>query len=236
MLNLPFWMLRGNDITIEYLLELCHTRGNTSAGAVPPMLFETGPTSGHTQQNAIAQARAASYGPSSAECEEGDARYGPSVLARSRKTERLPGDWLQRIRLYREGLAADSWQLAPHLQQFALSRNHDRMTFKCPVTVLFGLRDLALDPRIVLDGLERYFQASKLINGGGPGPVSEADLSHIVGIKKAGHWPMLDSEEGLEAIVGTIYWMVEPVYGLDSALSSICAKPKDEIRVRTYGW
>ncbi|KAK3669897.1 hypothetical protein LTR78_010208 [Recurvomyces mirabilis] len=189
MLNLPLWMLRRNTITIEYLLDLCHTRGNTSITAVPPVLFETSNPSNNPRRDAFAQARASSFGPGHVESAVRGAKYGHSVKVRSRKSDRLPGDWLQRIRLYREGLAADDWQLVPHLQQYALPRSHNRTTFKCPV----------------------------------------------VELKDAGHWPMLDSEQGMEAMVRTMWWMVRPEYGLDSAFSSWIVTQKNEINTKLYG-
>ena len=233
MLNLPFWMLRRNTITIEYLLQLCHTRGNTSVTAIPPMLFEREDAT--SRRDAFAQARAASFGPGYVECTAQGTKYGPSVTARNRKSGDLPGDWLQRIRLYREGLAAHDWQLSPLLQQYALPRNHDRTTFKCPVTVIFGKRDLALDSRIVLDGIERHFQSSTLVSVEETGSMAETDQSHIVELKEAGHWPMLDSEQGKEAIIRTMWWMVKPEYGLDSALSSWDVTQKDELKTKSFG-
>ncbi|KAK5107679.1 hypothetical protein LTR62_000914 [Meristemomyces frigidus] len=185
--------------TMTYLLDLCYHRAKDRV----PSLVET-VLSGHheaTTREKLAQGRAASMGPGSIQCSgpgHDGAAYGPSVLARTKT--KPAGDWIQRIRLYREGLASADWKLSPELQQYVPGKQEDQKTFNCPVTVVFGMQDVALDPRIVLGGIERYFlprtERKEVQIAVGP--------SHVVELPRSGHWSMLDSDEGKTAIEGIV--------------------------------
>ncbi|KAI7473578.1 hypothetical protein KC351_g11041 [Hortaea werneckii] len=129
---------------------------------------------------------AASNGPSEAEATsrnpEGQT-YGPSVLRRA-KTD-PPGDWLQRIRIYREGLATRSWKpceaVLPYTPSKEEASKSERKAGKLryPTTIVFGLDDLAFDIRIALDGIEDYFAPKDEVGG---------RRSHVVRLKGQGHW------------------------------------------------
>lgn len=76
--------------------------------------------------------------------------------------------WLERIRVYRERLASRTWKLNVAAQQYAIAVNDKAMdegrqvegSFNYPMTILFGMDDIAIDPRLVLDGIEQYLPYS----------------------------------------------------------------------------
>ena len=137
MFNLPLPMLSASPSRpLWYLLDWCHRQGH-----------HRGQTEAITEQ-LLAESQAASFGPSSAECTkpgELGKTYGPSVLARAGTNP--PGDWLQRIRVYREGLASARWALAKDLQRYRPPTEASTSAFKCAVTAMYGLQDAALDPK-----------------------------------------------------------------------------------------
>ncbi|GAB1744181.1 hypothetical protein NU219Hw_g1337t1 [Hortaea werneckii] len=129
---------------------------------------------------------AASNGPSEAEATSRNAEgqtYGPSILRRAKANP--PGDWLQRIRIYREGLATRSWKpceaILPYIPAKEETSNSPRKAGKLryPTTIVFGLDDLAFDIRIALDGIEDFFVSKDEIGG---------RRSHVVRLKGQGHW------------------------------------------------
>lgn len=72
-------------------------------------------------------------------------------------------------------------------------------TFQCPVNIIFGMRDIALDPRIVLDGIQQYFLPESSESGHSEAMAKE----RILKLPKCGHWCMLepDGAAAVEAIV-----------------------------------
>ena len=82
----------------------------------------------------------------------------------------------------------------------ANSPAQDLAGFKVPATVLFGMKDPALDPRVVLDGIEAYFAPGS--QGG------RQDKSHVLKMAKCGHWSPVE-EEGREVLGSVLKWMVE---------------------------
>ncbi|EMC95938.1 hypothetical protein BAUCODRAFT_148789 [Baudoinia panamericana UAMH 10762] len=164
------------------------------------------------QELAISQASC--YGPSVDECATHDAEglsYGPSVLARA--SCKPPGDWLQRIRLYREGLASRQWVFAEKLKQFEAPSRRNSQRFRCAVTVIFGLQDIALDPRIVLDGISGYFTSSDVLGKThemyrtGEVSISRSTSSHVLSLMHCGHWSLLE-DTGTNTLEGVLAWAV----------------------------
>jgi len=141
---------------------------------------------------------AMAYGPSAAECVppvvDGPS-YGPSVHARACTS--LPGDWDGRVRLYKDGLLREQWTMAIS-DQAVKSQPADSPSFGCPVHIIFGLQDVALDPRIVVDGINRYFQDPAALAN----PAHTAE-ERITRLPECGHWPILE-EEGAKALDTTL--------------------------------
>lgn len=71
--------------------------------------------------------------------------------------------------------------------------------FKVPATILFGMRDPALDPRVVLEGIEAYFL---------PSGTGEGSKSHVLKMPKCGHWSPVE-EEGREVLGAVLRWAVD---------------------------
>lgn len=156
----------------------------------------------------IAENQAVSYGPSAEDCATYNARgetYGKSVLERS--TTEIPGDWWQRVRLYREGLATTKWTVSPHLERYAAADAEDKC-FKCPVTVLFGLKDRALLPEINVDNVRGYFKQTS------------STTNHVVRIPGCAHWVPLELPVGSLAVESTLIWATGSKDSLEIALRS----------------
>ncbi|KAI6821118.1 hypothetical protein KC340_g13058 [Hortaea werneckii] len=166
MFNLPY-PLQLLSTALDFLVNYCHR--------------QIAPT-----KRRLHVISAASNGPSEVEATsrnpEGQT-YGPSVLRRA-KTD-PPGDWLQRIRIYREGLATRSWKpseaVLPNVPTKEESSKSQRKAGKLryPTTIVFGLDDLAFDIRIALDGIEDFFVSQDEVGG---------RRSHVVRLKGQGHW------------------------------------------------
>ncbi|KAI7256383.1 hypothetical protein KC343_g3645 [Hortaea werneckii] len=166
MFNLPY-PLQLLSTALEFLVNYCHR--------------QIAPT-----KRRIHVISAASNGPSEAEAASRNAAgqtYGPSVLRRA-KTD-PPGDWLQRIRIYREGLATRSWKPCEAVLPYVPSKEEvsksERKAGKLryPTTIVFGLDDLAFDINIALDGIEDFFPSEDEVGG---------RRSHVVWLKGQGHW------------------------------------------------
>lgn len=143
--------------------------------------------------------------------------YGQSVLARSEMNP--PGDWDQRVRLYSDGLLRGDWTPSfPALRerdgpsvkeplQDSSSRHSgkydDDWQFHCPVSIIFGLQDVALDPSVVLDGIERHF----LNESDDPLISSAMAEDRITRIRSCGHWSLLEDEgsEALDRVLARIF-------------------------------
>ncbi|TKA70146.1 hypothetical protein B0A55_06528 [Friedmanniomyces simplex] len=226
MFNLPYAILTIMPLrTLEYLLDWCHREGHHR--------HKVASKPGHVSELFLAESRASSFGPGSAECTSRDHKnstYSAAVL--SRATTSPPGNWLQRIRLYREGLTSGKWTLAPELQRYRPAPEGEGETFKCPVTVLFGLQDPALDPRVVLDGVERYFTgATKVATGDGShekqgtSTASDAGASHIVRLYGCGHWSLLEDPIGSGTLEKTLVCLLSETNGADSgSLEEVLAR------------
>lgn len=134
------------------------------------------------------------YGPSVAECapsKPDGPGYGPSVHARASTS--LPGDWDGRVQLYKDGMLREPWTLAISDQEVT-AQPEGSQGFKCPVHIIFGLQDVALDPRIVVDGIEKYFQDATAL-----ADTAAAAQQRIVRLPECGHWSILE-EEGARAL------------------------------------
>ncbi|KAK4890327.1 hypothetical protein LTR27_010970 [Elasticomyces elasticus] len=224
--NLPLWLLRAIWLrSIKFILDnvhgVVHHRPANGSGVDDSLA------------HLVAESRAASFGPSSEECpthSDKTTTYGSSVLARS-FTE-YPGDWLRRIRLYRDGLSTGRWTLDAELQTYKPSARSDWQDFECPVTMIFGLKDHALDPQIVLNGHERHFHGQTAVRESGES--SNADASHIVRLKKCAHWSLLE-DTGAQTLERTLLWSLRgstsSAGGLEEALQRVSA---DEVIVDTY--
>lgn len=145
-----------------------------------------------------ARAAAVSAGPGVEECTtvtgEGE-RYGLSVLERARQG----GGWEEKVRLYREGLATGAWDRPRFDSDLGVPNDDGGDRLQTPVVVLFGLQDLALDPRICLDGIEEFFAAGE--------KTASIPRSYVVRVPEGGHWLMLE-EKGREAVEGVLDWCV----------------------------
>ncbi|KAK5711653.1 hypothetical protein LTR17_018288 [Elasticomyces elasticus] len=224
--NLPLWLLRAIWLqSMKFILDnvhgVVHHRPANGSGVDGSLA------------HLVAESRAASFGPSSEECPthiDKTTTYGSSVLARS-FTE-YPGDWLQRIRLYRDGLSTSRWTLDAELQTYKPSAQSDWHDFECPVTMIFGLKDHALDPQIVLDGHERHFHGRTAVRESGES--SNADASHIVRLKKCAHWSLLE-DTGAQTLERTLLWSLRgstsSTGGLEEALQRVSS---NEVVVETY--
>ena len=149
---------------------------------------------------------AASYGPSPASCAtqtRTGATYGSTVLHRSKQNPQ--GDWDERVRLYSEGLALGKWHPTFPGYQVPLWKSTAEQfsrkgQFSYPVHVMFGMEDVALDPRIVLDGLEAWMLDAqdgmrKPQSGSEEGvEVQSVGRSSVTKLWRCGHWVTVDAQ------------------------------------------
>ncbi|KXT11053.1 hypothetical protein AC579_1971 [Pseudocercospora musae] len=141
---------------------------------------------------ALAYRLAMSYGPSLEAASEPGATgrsYGKSVIERARTWP--PGDWDGRIRLYAEGLLREVWTQPFSGACKPQSAETKTLHFKCPVNIIFGLQDIALDPRIVVDGIEKYFVSNDAM--------ADPTQEKIIRLPDCGHWSMIE-EGGVRAL------------------------------------
>lgn len=139
----------------------------------------------------VAKSMAASCGPSQAEAISrglDGSSYGPSVKARA--VTAFAGDWDERVRIYREGLALGAWTSKYPGLIPAEQSNTKPMGFRCPANFIFGMQDIALDPRIVLAGIEEYFMPE----ASAPGQRDSLTSKRILRLPQSGHWSMLEPE------------------------------------------
>lgn len=174
----------------------------------------------------LATSWSASCGPSTAEATSATLQgkqYGRSVLARSKTNP--PGAWDGRVRLYNENLAAGPWKPSPllsaHVPPTSTSKKGPGLTsedppaeekFKCHVQVVFGMRDIALDPRMCFEGIERYFAGSTLSEGISSLKSSANTEGDVVVLPESGHWSPLDPK-GREALENLLERLVGSLYG-----------------------
>ncbi|KAK5129062.1 hypothetical protein LTR85_000395 [Meristemomyces frigidus] len=188
MFNLPF-PLTALSLAVRQLLRLCHREIS----------------GGHSSDAMIT---ATSNGPSEAECvfrSPAGGNYGSSVLRRARNG--LPSAWLERIRLYREGLATGKWtpndSTKQHIFKYGEATGGARKygTFNYPMTIIFGTHDLAFDTRIVLDGIEDFFD---------PGTGDKAKVSaqsHVIRLPGQGHW-LFTSKRGAQIVEQVLLFLL----------------------------
>ena len=134
------------------------------------------------EESQAAEAMAISLGPGQEECSD----YPESVRQRC-----VHGTWAQQIRLYRDGLATDPWdkslETLVELNQIDGSRqatarrspssaglfdSGPQGALRAPVTVIWGMRDVALDYTIAVEGMGDYFSRG----------------SQVILLPKCGHW------------------------------------------------
>ncbi|KAF1983972.1 alpha/beta hydrolase [Aulographum hederae CBS 113979] len=132
--------------------------------------------------------------------------YPPSVAKRTHD-----GGYSEKIRLYREGLATGRWEqsletlvslsdLSAQNQRARRRSNSNAGLFesgpkgslKAPTTVIWGLNDAFLDPRIAIDGIGDYFTRG----------------SHVILLPKAGHWVQCE-KQGAAVFEEVIAWAME---------------------------
>lgn len=122
------------------------------------------------------------------------------------RSEQNPqGDWDERVRLYSEGLALGKWHptfpgyQAP-LWKSASEQVPRKGQFSYPMHVMFGMQDVALDPRIVLNGLEDWMLDAehgmrKPQAGSEVGvEVHTVGRSSITKVWRCGHWVTVDAQ------------------------------------------
>lgn len=167
-LPLPVSFRRRLSFVLEFLISLCHR----SAAA------------GREEDSTMAAwSWAASIGPSIEACAtttpSGEG-YGDSVRSRA---ERFPrGDWEMRTKLYREGLFSGGWTLRHETLGHGVQQVGNEGGFQCPASVVFGLRDFALDYRICVRGVGRLFKVVEGKRKDGEGG------NHVILLEECGHW------------------------------------------------
>lgn len=151
----------------------------------------------------LVRSLASSCGPSVAEAasrtSSGDT-YGRSV--RMRAGTAFPGDWDGRVRIYREGLALSAWSPTypgSGPMKDSIDPKTRPSTFQCPVKIVFGMRDIALDPRIVLNGIEQHFMPEASTSG--------RRKQRVLKLPDSGHWCMLEpvGASAIEAAVRSAF-------------------------------
>lgn len=138
-------------------------------------------------------AMACGPGPKESICTaEKESAYGPSVYARSMTA--MPGDWDGRVKLYAQGLLRRKWSPSypGYVAGKVLPAEFEGKHFKCPVSFIFGLQDIALDPRIAVDGIEAYFVQEDKAS-------AAYQKSRVIRFPSCGHWSLLE-KDGLQAL------------------------------------
>lgn len=113
------------------------------------------------------------------------------------------------MRIYSEGLALGEWKPSYPCFQAPLWKSTPdsarKGAFSYPVHVMFGMQDVALVPRIVLDGVDNYMldaeDGMRKAQGGGEegADVSSVGRSSVTRLWRTGHWAMVD-EQGAKAL------------------------------------
>ncbi|KAM3417845.1 hypothetical protein BST61_g6066 [Cercospora zeina] len=154
-----------------------------------------------------AERLALACGPGAAEAErpaDDGSRYGPTVYERSIRYN-VPGHWDGRIKLYREGLLRQKWipdfpgccsSAIPLSEKSEITMEDDKRLMY-PVTCIFGMDDIALTPRIMLDGIEDFFLPSS----------DGVRESKIVRVAQGGHWCLIEPE-GREVVEAELQWVL----------------------------
>lgn len=108
------------------------------------------------------------------------------------------------MRIYSEGLALGTWH--PNYPDYqppawkSAPESSRKGSFNCPVHVLFGMRDIALEPGLVLDGIANFMQDGGA-EGRDLGSLFERGVKHeVIGrssvtrLPLCGHWSMLEAQ------------------------------------------
>jgi hypothetical protein len=152
-----------------------------------------------------AEMLAGSVGPSMEECVTkgaGELIYSDSVRQRAQT-----GGWLEKIRVYREGLAFSTWNKSletlwdlTQIQQVKGRRRSSSIaplfdtgpegSLKAPTTVIWGKRDIAIENSIALDGFRDFFGCKS---------------SQVIRIQKCGHWTPVE-KQGAPVFEEVIAW------------------------------
>lgn len=164
----------------------------------------------HVTPSTYTKSLAASYGPSPSDSTTrtpSGGTYGSTIQHRAKQTPQ--GDWDERVRIYSEGLALGQWRPSYPCYQTPLWKSTPgsarKGAFSYPVHVMFGMQDVALNPRIVLEGVESYMLDAeegmrKAQVGGEEGvEVSTVGRSSVTKLSASGHWAMVD-EQGARAL------------------------------------
>lgn len=171
MFRLPFFRAARFDFVMDHLISICHRAVRRDK-----------------VDDWEGRSWASSIGPGVEQCsvsEQADG-YGTSVAERAMRYS--SGDWDTRLRFYREDLFSGTWTLCGDLVSQGVTQAHSTTntshgTFQCPASILFGVRDFALDYRICVTGVEDFFRPA---NG------KKGAESHIVLAKDCGHWSPLE--------------------------------------------
>ena len=120
---------------------------------------------------------------------------------------------------------------------YALKSGNKCTSFNYPVTFVFGMKDIALDPRIVCDGIERCFRTDSVnVRRADTGHKYHGGDSHVVALDTCGHWPMneRDGRIVLERVVGwcTRSSREDQAQGLEEALRDVRSMVK--LRISTH--
>lgn len=161
-----------------------------------------------------AEALASSLGPAPEQC--GQSQYSASVYQRAQGKPMT-----EQVRYYREGLAFEKWKLSnkvitdlkklerdkPHLEAYTGTDSISRRpvgALQAKSTILWGLRDVALDMRITLTGIEDYL----------------TEHSHVIVAPQIGHWLPLN-DMGMKLLENSVDWVLS---AQDAALSKRMAE------------
>lgn len=161
-----------------------------------------------------AEMLASSVGPSMIECTSAvnasELAYSESVRQRART-----GGWLEKIRVYREGLAFKPWEksletlweLNQLLQNGVRRRSSSNAglfdtgpagSIRAPVTVIWGKSDVAIENTIAIEGFRDYFGAKS---------------SQLIMISHCGHWAPVE-KQGIPIFEEVIEWATTGEKGL----------------------
>lgn len=161
LFNLLWFSAARFPLAMRYLLTLCYRQATNDSSS---------------QGRALSWS--ASLGPDFAQSQTSNkaASYGVFVLVRA--LDQPDKVWDERIRLYKEGLASAPWNKIPSLRSRSgdETKRDDGSKVRCSTTVIFGLEDRFLDPRIVVEGFQDFIDTESSFKG----------LEIL--LKDVGHW------------------------------------------------
>ncbi len=200
MFNLPFISAARLSFVVRFLLRACHKMADA----------------GLTHPRGPARSMAASLGPGVAQCKDyqSNATYSASVLARA--MSQPDGIWDERIRLYKERLMTARWNPA-YARDRAEAR--DEGCIRCSTTVIFGIEDQALDPRLMVDGIDAYVRPESGFKG------------HVVKLSGVGHWSPLHSD-CVQVLNEVLVWQVSTPHPSASSSNSFSDRLQSATKTR----